>query len=87
VTLVRLQALAGNRRVCAPVACPQQDWENIVKYLSLIAIACALAACEYRHETTVQPQPAAATIVTPAPPATAVVTTPAPATSTTVYTR
>ena len=57
-----------------------------MKYLSLIAIACALAACEYRHETTVQPAPAAA-VVTPAPAGTAVVTTPAPATSTTVYTR
>ena len=57
-----------------------------MKYLPLIAIALALAACEYKHETTVQPTPAAA-IVTPAAPATAVVTTPAPATSTTVYTR
>ena len=58
-----------------------------MKYLSLIAIACALAACEYKHETTVQPTPAAAAVVTPAPASTAVVTTPAPATSTTVYTR
>ena len=57
-----------------------------MKYLSLVAIACALAACEYRHETTVQPAPAAAAVVTPAP-STAVVTTPAPATSTTIYTR
>ncbi|MBV8193710.1 MAG: hypothetical protein JOY64_34990 [Alphaproteobacteria bacterium] len=59
-----------------------------MKYLPLIAIACALAACEYKHETTVQPTPATA-VVTPAPVAsTAVVTTPAPpATSTTIYTR
>jgi hypothetical protein len=52
----------------------------------LIAIALALTACEYRHETIVQPTPAAA-VVTPMPASTAVVTTPAPATSTTVYTR
>ena len=60
-----------------------------VKYLPLIVVASllALGACEYKHETTVQPAPAAA-VVTPAPASTAVVTTPAvPATSTTVYTR
>lgn len=57
-----------------------------MKYLPLIAIACALAACEYKHQETVQPTPTAA-VVTPAPASTAVVTTPAPATSTTVYTR
>ena len=60
-----------------------------MKHLPLIAVACvmALAACEYKRETTVQP--AASTVVTPAPASsTAVVTTPAvPATSTTVYTR
>ena len=58
-----------------------------MKYMALIAFACALAGCEYKHETTVQPQPAAAAVVTPAPASTAVVTTPAPAASTTVYTR
>jgi hypothetical protein len=61
-----------------------------VKHLPLIAVAgmLALGACEYKRETTVQPAPAAATVVTPAPSGTAVVTTPAvPATSTTVYTR
>jgi len=60
-----------------------------VKYLPLMAVLCmaALTACEYRHETTVQPQPAAA-VVTPAPSAAVVTTTPAaPATTTTVYTR
>jgi hypothetical protein len=59
-----------------------------VKHLPLIAVACvmALAACEYKRETTVQPA-AASTVVTPAS-GTAVVTTPAvAATSTTVYTR
>jgi hypothetical protein len=62
--------------------------------MALIAIACALGACEYRHETTVQPTPTTAAVVTPAPtavvtpvPSSTVVTTPAPATSTTVYTR
>ena len=34
-----------------------------MKYLPLIAIALALAACEYKHETTVQPQPAAAEVL------------------------
>ncbi|HYX02321.1 MAG TPA: hypothetical protein VE963_09545 [Reyranella sp.] len=61
-----------------------------MKHLPLIAVACvmALAACEYKRETTVQPA-AASTVVTPVPASgTAVVTTPAvPATSTTVYTR
>ena len=59
-----------------------------MKHLPLIVVASllALGACEYKHETTVQP--AAATVVTPVPASTAVVTTPAvPATSTTVYTR
>ena len=61
-----------------------------MKHLPLIVVASllALGACEYKHETTVQPAPAAATVVTPVPASTAVVTTPAvPATSTTVYTR
>lgn len=57
------------------------------KFLPLLAVAGLLGACEYRHETTVQPTPAAATVVTPAPASTAVVTTPAATTSTTVYTR
>ncbi len=62
-----------------------------MKYLPLMAVLCmaALSACEFKHETTVQPQPAVSAVVTPAP-GTAVVTTQpaAPATSTTtVYTR
>jgi hypothetical protein len=57
-----------------------------MKYVALLAIACALAACEYKRETTVQPTPASAAVVTPAPAGTAVVTTPA-APGTTVYTR
>jgi hypothetical protein len=62
-----------------------------VKHPPLIAVACAMAVagCEYKRETIVQPtQPAASAVVTPAPTGTAVVTTPAaPATTTTVYTR
>ena len=61
-----------------------------MKHLPLIVVASmlALGACEYRRETTVQPAPAAATVVTPVPASTAVVTTPVvPPTSTTVYTR
>ncbi|MFO1082130.1 MAG: hypothetical protein U1E23_16055 [Reyranellaceae bacterium] len=58
-----------------------------MKYAALLAIACALTACEYKRETTVQPTPAAAAVVTPVPAGTAVVTTPAAPASTTVYTR
>ena len=61
-----------------------------MKYLTLMAVLsmAALTACEYKHETTVQPQPTASAVVTPAP-GTAVVTTQpaAAATTTTVYTR
>jgi predicted naringenin-chalcone synthase len=73
---------------CAAVVLGQLAWEIAVKYLPLLAVACvaALAACEYREQTTVRPAPAAAAVVTPAPVGAAVVTTP-PASTTTVYTR
>ncbi len=62
-----------------------------MKYLPLLAIACAaaLAGCEYKHETTVQPTPATSAVVTPAPGTATVTTTtpPPPGSTTTVYTR
>jgi hypothetical protein len=48
--------------------------EMPVKYFALLAIACALTACEYKRETIVQPTPAATAVVTPVPAGTTVYT-------------